>query len=276
MRIALPHQPARRRGVERTLDALVELARGEALEIGALAAGDIDDLDVFAGAHEIGLRRRAVDADILQRIGERLGQRRLVWPEDASALDVHTDRRRRVLRAGLHRRTRRSHEQNPVAGDGELRRSSRKGLAAEQGNGTGACEIDAPPRKSGAHRAHTLAVSAEGALEPTRIPVGADAKNGGIGLARFISRDKLASLHALDINKAHKVAGPNRNGNDAPARDGVALLAGCKRAQARLRDDGGLGGPCRKFWSAERLNMRDLRLKGWRYANRRTRCDQGS
>ena len=64
-RIALPHQRARRGDVERMLHALVELARGEALEVGALPPGDVDDLDIFAGAHEIGLGRRMVDADIL-------------------------------------------------------------------------------------------------------------------------------------------------------------------------------------------------------------------
>ena len=55
-RIALPHQRARGGDVERTLQSLVELARGKALEIGALPPGDVDDLDIFAGAHDIGLR----------------------------------------------------------------------------------------------------------------------------------------------------------------------------------------------------------------------------
>ena len=55
------------------------------------------------------------------------------------------------------------------------------------------------------------------------------------------SRNKLASLHALDIYNAHNVAGPDRDGDDAPARECVALLAGRKRAQARLRDNGGPG-----------------------------------
>ena len=73
MRIALPHQRARCGDVERMLDALVELARGEALEVRALAPGDIDDLDIFSGTDDIGLSRRVVDADILQRVSERLG-----------------------------------------------------------------------------------------------------------------------------------------------------------------------------------------------------------
>ena len=63
--IALPCHRARGGDVERMLLTLVELAGGEALEVGALASRDIDDLDVLAGAHEIGLGRRMVDADIL-------------------------------------------------------------------------------------------------------------------------------------------------------------------------------------------------------------------
>ena len=74
--IAEAGQAARRRRVERKLPALVQLAGGKALEIGALAAGDVDDLDVFAGADDIGFRRRPVDADVLQRVGQRLRQER--------------------------------------------------------------------------------------------------------------------------------------------------------------------------------------------------------
>ena len=89
--IAEAGQAPRRRRVERKLLALVELAGGKALEIGALAAGDVDDLDVFAGADEIGFRRRPVHADVLQRIGERLRQhdavlrRRAGWRARSSA-----------------------------------------------------------------------------------------------------------------------------------------------------------------------------------------------
>ena len=45
---------------------LSSLRAAKALEVGALAAGDVDDLDVLAGPDDIGLGRRAVDADILQ------------------------------------------------------------------------------------------------------------------------------------------------------------------------------------------------------------------
>ena len=74
MRIALPYQRARCGDVERMINALVEFARGEALEIGALPPGDVDDLDIFAGAHDISLCRRVVDANILERSARGSGR----------------------------------------------------------------------------------------------------------------------------------------------------------------------------------------------------------
>ena len=118
--IALPRHRSRRGDVERVFLTLVELARGEALEVGALAPGDIDDLDILAGANEIGLCRRLIDADVLKRVGERLGQQRFVRRAQARAHDVKADRRRRILRAGLHRRTRRGHNQQTIARDSEF------------------------------------------------------------------------------------------------------------------------------------------------------------
>jgi hypothetical protein len=60
------------------LNSLVEFARRKTLEVGALPPGNVDDLNIFAGAHEIGPSRRFVDADVLQRIRKRLGQQHIV------------------------------------------------------------------------------------------------------------------------------------------------------------------------------------------------------
>ena len=99
-----------------------------------------------------------------------------------------------------------------------------------------------PRRARPARTERALSLSAlKARLRPVASLSPRDAENGGIEPAGRIGRDKLASLHALDIDNAHNVAGPDRDGDDAPARDGVALLAGRKRAQARLRDDGGPG-----------------------------------
>ena len=102
------------------LHALVELARGKALEVGALPPGNVDDLDIFAGAHDVGLRRRLVDADILKRIGERLWQVGFARATKPAAKHVEADGRRRILRAGFHGGAWRGHDQQAVARDGEF------------------------------------------------------------------------------------------------------------------------------------------------------------
>ena len=128
--------------------SLVERARGKALEVRALAAGDIDDLDIFAGAHEIGLGRRLVDADILNGIGQRLGQVRLVRRANAAPPDVKPDRRCGILCADIHGATRGCDDQEAVAGDGEFAGCPRSRVAAEQGDGAGFGKIDAAPFES--------------------------------------------------------------------------------------------------------------------------------
>src|SRR5262245_17938412 len=67
-RIGAPGHRARHRSVKCILQALVELTPRETLEIGHLSSGDIDDLDEFTGAHRVGPRGSALDADFLQGI----------------------------------------------------------------------------------------------------------------------------------------------------------------------------------------------------------------
>ena len=142
------------------LDSLVELARGEALEVGALPPGDVDDLDIFAGTHDIGLSRRVVDADVLQRDrpaalagGFRSrGRMRLrnTWRRIGVAVSCAPAS---IAHAG------RSHDQQAVARDGEFGCVPGAGVAAEQRDGAGAGEIDATPLKPG---------RTERALSPSR------------------------------------------------------------------------------------------------------------
>ena len=79
-RVARAHQRAGRRHVERMIAPLVQLARRKALEVGALAAVDVDDLEIVAGLHEIGFRGRRMDAQVDDRIGERVGRAAISSP----------------------------------------------------------------------------------------------------------------------------------------------------------------------------------------------------
>ena len=190
---------------------------------------------------DIGLGRRAVDADILHGSASGSG----------NGVSFGLRMRLRLMCTRIGVAVACAPASIGSAGAATSRRPSREtvnsaelpepGFAAEQGDGASAGKIDAATRKACARDARALAVGAQGALETGRVPVAADAQEWRIEMARRISRDKLASLHALDIDNAQMVPGPDRDGDDAAARHGVALLAGGERAQARLRDDGGPG-----------------------------------
>ncbi len=109
-RIARTHQRAGRRHVERMVASLVELARRKALEVGALAPVDIDDLQIVARFDEVGFRRRRMDAQIEHRIGKRVAKLRLRRRADRGAAHDDAERRRRVVAVDRHRpaRARRS------------------------------------------------------------------------------------------------------------------------------------------------------------------------
>ena len=237
MRIALPHQRARRGDVERMLHALVELARGEALEVGALAAGDVDDLDVFAGAHEIGLSRRIVDADILQRIGKRLGQQRLVRRAHARCAgcaggSASPYPARRPPSATPGAATINSPSRDTVNSPVSPARDSPPNSVMAR-----ALARSMPRRSSPARTERALSlVPLRICFSPARIAVAACTENGGIDGAGGIRSHKLAALHAFDIDEPQAVTGVDRHGDGASARHGVALLAGSEREDARPLD----------------------------------------
>ena len=146
--------------------SLVERARGEALEVGALAAGDIDDLDIFAGANHIGFGRRLVDADVLKGIGQRLGQERLVrWANAARAgckarIGVAVSCAPTSIAPPGAATIRSPSRETVNSPDG-----SRSRVAAEQGDGAGFGQIDAAPFEPEAHGTRALTLSAQDSLE---------------------------------------------------------------------------------------------------------------
>ena len=74
---------------------------------------------------DIGLRRRAVDADVLQRIGERVGEDEAVLHGTrVGAMDAQLDRRGSVLRLWLHRAAGRRDDQDAIALDAKFLRGA--------------------------------------------------------------------------------------------------------------------------------------------------------
>ena len=82
-RVRVAHDRARGGGVEPALEAALELAGVEGEEVRALAALDVEHLDVLALAHLVGERGGAVDAEVQPRLGQR--RRQLDLGERAAA-----------------------------------------------------------------------------------------------------------------------------------------------------------------------------------------------
>ena len=64
--VRVAHQGAGGGHVQRQLQTLIQFGLGEALEVGALLAVHIDDLDVLPGLHRVRLRAGALDQQVLQ------------------------------------------------------------------------------------------------------------------------------------------------------------------------------------------------------------------
>ena len=69
------HQRARGGHIKRMFNALVEFARIKALEIRTLPPVHINDLDVIAGFHKVAFGGLGVHTNVVDRIGQRVGQR---------------------------------------------------------------------------------------------------------------------------------------------------------------------------------------------------------
>ena len=93
-------------------------------------------------------------------------------------------------------------------------------------------KIDAAPLKPGVDRPRAFAIPTQNLLEPARIAVAACTEDGRVAGAGRIDGDKLATLHALDIDEAQMVAGVDWHGDGATAGHGVALFAGSEREDA--------------------------------------------
>ena len=159
-RVAAAQQGARHGGVEREVETLVDLAGGQRLEIRALTTRDVDHLDPLTGPHQIGIGGGRPDADVVDRVGERLGQ-------DVEALaggrcrtgDSQLDGGGRVLFFGRHVRPGHCNNKQPVARDRQLGAVAGAAAGAKQSDRTRLRKIDAAPAQgtNRARRAHAIA-----------------------------------------------------------------------------------------------------------------------
>jgi len=214
-----------------------------------LATGDVDDLNIFAGSHEIGPGRRPVDANFLQRISKRFGQDGVARRAQPRAHDVYTDRRGRVLRARFHWRSRGGDNHDGISADREVAFVSGAGVAAEHRDGAGAGKIDAAPLESGPDGASAFAVSAQDMLEAARLTIASNPENGRVDTAGQVGGHDFARLQALDVDQLDAIAGMYRDGDCPAPRYSVALFPGSEREQAGSPD----GRTSRRFRFVGRL-----------------------
>ena len=93
--VCVAHERPRRRGVEPALEAPLQLLLVEGEEVRALAALDVEHLDVLALADLVGERRRGVDAEVQPRLGERRRQLDLLRRARDRPADLDVEVRRR-------------------------------------------------------------------------------------------------------------------------------------------------------------------------------------
>ncbi len=233
----MPHHAARRGDVERMLLSLVQLASREALEIGALASVDIDDLDVVPGLDEVGLCRRRAHAKVENRVGKRIRQipGRLTQAH-CRAPYVDGQRRRSRLAVRRHVGPWRGDDEPAAALDGQLDIALRRRCRVEEAERARRGEVDATDLQRLAQPLQAAVLTGQQRLQTRGIRVRTMADDAGVDAARRVGHDDLADLAALVIRHGDAVAGRNVDQHRSGAADGVALGAGGQGQSAGTDD----------------------------------------
>ena len=186
---------------------MIELAAREALEVRHLAAGHIDDLDIFPGAHGIGFGRSGIDADILERIAQRFGERNSVLAAGhMRPFHPHFDRRRRVLHLRIHFAAGRANDEDTVALRREALPIAGRRCGAEQPDRLGLAEIDPAPREGIADVRCGFAVASERRPEAAGLVCCPDIQHRRIAFTVATGRCDLARLPAFEVGDRQAVA----------------------------------------------------------------------
>ena len=155
-RIAAPKQCARDGVVEVALDSLLQSPGIEAMEVGALPAEQVDDLNVIAFLHVVGARGGVRNLEIGDQIRQRIGQFRNILRARRGARNPRFDFRRGILGFGRHRASGRGDDEDPGTLCHELGSSPRRGVAAEQPRRARGAKVDAALLEGGGDGARVL------------------------------------------------------------------------------------------------------------------------
>ena len=202
----MPHQRARGRHVQRVLDALVQLARIEALEVGALPSIDVEDLDIVARLDEIAFGRRRFHPQIQDRVGQRIGQ--VVLPHHPGLRPLQQDRHRgrRILRLRCHRQAGGGHHQPALVQRRQLCPSARWRLRREQPQRPRLAKVDLAALQPLAQPLQAVVALRQHRLQPLSARVRHLSQQHRVDPAVFRRRNQLHRLPALVVDERHPVA----------------------------------------------------------------------
>ncbi len=238
LRVGEPGHRARRRRVEAEHGSFVERAAVEGEEVRALAARDVDDLDVLALEDLEALGARDVDADVETRLGERLGQARLAGRGGTCAADEDQHVARRCLVPDQHRLGGRGDDDDDRALGLQHRSLAGRCVLAEELGGGDAADIELAAEEAEPDARGILAVAGEDALYPGRLATALETQRRKIAAAVLSERgdlDRLAALEKGDLDRVVPLEG--EHGRAAAFHD-VAFNANLER-RAALGDDRG-------------------------------------
>ena len=238
-RIGMAHGAAGGGDIKRMFDALVELAGREALKIGALAAVDIDDLQIVPGLDEIALRGGGSHPQIKDEVGQGVGQLEPGRAQRSGADQMHGQRGCGVLRAGCHVTAGGGDDQNAVTADSQVFFAARRGVGAENPDRPGFGQINAALHHPGTKPRQTGRARGQQRLQSGGVRIARLSQNPRINAPVGSRGDNLARLAAFIVDDAQPVAGMNRH-QDRPATfDQIALDPAASGQAGRLKDPAG-------------------------------------
>ena len=179
-----------------------------------------------------------MDAQVKDRIGERIGQLRLPGGPDFCAPHDDAERRRGIVAVDQHRPAGCGDRQHAVARDGKILLRAGRRRAPEHANGVcpGRAAI-AAARARGAMRARLSSPSVSSAFRPAALLFDFSPRMRGIARTGLIPRNQLAGLAAFQVAHRDGVAGLDVDEDRAIALHLVALHAGRQRDLSGPQDE---------------------------------------
>ena len=228
-----PGQRTSRRRIDFPFESLVQSAKRESLEIGALPALHVEHLNVFAGLHLVANRFAGLHVDVLQRFRERVGRSELRrFRARIRPADVKGQAGRRILLPGQHGRSRRGNDQQAVGLRDERRHVSGSGSLAQRLDGVSRAQVESGCRQSREHSQSGIGPvgqHSEG-IRRSAMPGGAD--HGRVRNALRRKKHQFRRLKTFQIQHGELVALTDPHRSRSAARNRVTLNAPRKNRKA--------------------------------------------